>query len=532
MAFQPVYPQLGAPSMPSASIPVSASDNNSLYNMMAVASMAAVTLYVLMQTAFAIIDRFQQLWHGRRTPTPVQQPPPPPVAVDNGAGVGVANIADTPAVTSDDADFIAAALQALVWWPALSAAWQAYPSKQRVLHLFKLLPNILVVLIALLLTYWLAGALLSTGADSLMDNEVDKVPDTLRLEYYAGVPYVLGTFGTGAHGHPQKMPIVDCAQFHEALRVQDKLLGPAPVNTASGAAGSVADPSYQQRLERERAYLGELRTKASRRCLLHSIEDDAIGSNEQMWIKRAQWAARVAPMRQSDGRVGEILVARNGTRYLRLMMAPIPSSGTGGGTVLPEPVVVTDTWLLAAVEQWHARFLALARRNLLVYPCICPAHLGIVNSGMHFYYDYEAPDNAGLDKAQRGRWHLLLDVQVAAFGGNAAAASVGKVEVDMSGLYREYMTSFPLAADEAWNGTIVAHPEISSVSYVNPAAAGIAAAYDRIEPMWVAPNAPVSPFATVMPLKTLAAHERLGSVVHMTNACFYHCRALEPSRAP
>lgn len=552
-AFQPVYPQLGvAPQQPYMMQP--APTNDWLFNTVAMACMAAVTLYILLQIGQSILGLLQ------RTPKAAsaaaaaaqshQQQLVAPVTED-AAGQSAA----VPA--TDDQDVYAFEGWLKVLWPAGHALWRNHPAGVAARRVLPLLPNVLVVVLAVVLTIWIGGIFASGGrfAEDDADSAIgaggggSSTADSLRLEWYAGISYVMVPFAT-TQGRVQKMPVVECAQFGDAARVQDKIIGPPPPDDQyQHQAHRGADVQYLARLEQERTHLRELRAKSLRRCLLADPHGRHIGASgqggagfteesETTWIARAQQAAHVGPLRQLEGRVTDVLLARNGTRYLRLLVAPsVPPSNKGSSgsasPVIPEPWIVTDTALLAAVEQWHARFLELARRNVLVYPCVCPAHLGIVNSGMHFYYDYEAPDNAGLDKAQRGRWHILLDVQMAPFG---SAGAVGLVEVDMTGLYREYMTSFPLAANAAWsagNGSTLSapHPEMSTVQYFDLTAPTLAADYERVEPLWVASNAPPSPFGIVMPLKSLTSGAaRLNTVRHMTNACFYHCKSLDSAR--
>lgn len=536
-----------------------AASESALYHFMALASMGAVVLYFVLQTVYAIMDRLTAAGSASSKPPAPRQgrrpPPPPQRTTDTGAGImpteEQADNDDHQEEQEDkdkdkeaaEVDHVGTLLQRV--WPAGHVAWTTDARWQPVRRLVPVLPNLIALLVTALLVYWfMAGVWSSTGTagdyygyagtgggDAGIGGDASVLGSIGDgLQWLGDIPYVLETYEV--HGQLHRMPVVDCAFATEASRVQDKLLGPAPTGPAAGTGAGV-DVDLELRLNRERSYLGELRQKATRRCLLRNETMLDAMTTEARWIQRAALAARVPPMPEATGRVTSVLLARNGTRYMRVL--------TTRASATPEPVVVAETTLLDAVRDWHARFLALAKRNLLVYPCICPAHLGIVNSGLHFYYDYEPPAQIGVDKARRGQWHVLYDVQL--------TPAVDELDdVDMAGFYREYMTRFPLDADAPFNVSSQTHAAVSHVHAVDTAALlrtelGAARLRDA-EPMWVmmtstttpaaAAAAPTTPYAAVVDLQTLTlGDDSFGMTKGLPNACFHHCRALEPpSRAP
>ncbi len=80
------------------------------------------------------------------------------------------------------------------------------------------------------------------------------------------------------------------------------------------------------------------------------------------------------------------------------------TSGSGRSTGLV-PVLVSHINLLYVLEEWTAR--AVGRIGAAIHPCICPAHLGMIASGLHFTADSRVC--AARQTIDATHWSIWLD---------------------------------------------------------------------------------------------------------------------------
>ena len=289
-----------------------------------------------------------------------------------------------------------------------------------------------------------------------------------------------------------------------------------------------------------RRALAEARRRAAGLCLLrpdravHAF-DDADGTYVALSaLPHPASVPRVPAL--PGGSVTAVLLARNGTRYLRVNMVRRAAdvSGRPGGSYLLEPVVLREAALHEAAARWLRRLRAAAKGGARDrdYPCLCAAHLGLVQSGLALLHDADAR-----------RWRVLLNVRVVT---NVTLSR------DWSGgscfEYPEYAgLHFPMDVDARLGVADVEHAELSDVAYVELSALLDAPDAERRvaqagHPQWLATAAapeddddgqrPELPsrqgdFLAIVPLARLAPIEQSLRLEGLAQSCVQHCLATE-----
>jgi hypothetical protein len=285
--------------------------------------------------------------------------------------------------------------------------------------------------------------------------------------------------------------------------------------------------------------VAELRQRAARRCLLRpattvSTIDDSDGTYAALLRQPVVGEPGLAPVPvDALTPVRDVLLAHNRTRYVRVHM--VRPTGTVGGTVRYAilPVVLREAALVEAAVRWLRRWRR-ASKTEDVYPCLCAAHFGLVQSGAALLYDmsWRAHDPAA---APRLPWRVLWHVRVV--NNITLTANFGGSWFE----YPEYTLHFPMDVDDRYNVTDVEHAEITDVQYTELAQAlDCGTTCDRRvvqagEPYWLATDtgAPPEPaslhgdYVAVLPLSKVAPLPHGQRFEGRAHSCLQHCLAMD-----
>jgi hypothetical protein len=322
-----------------------------------------------------------------------------------------------------------------------------------------------------------------------------------------------------------RYPVIECAAYENAHDLQVRLLGDLPEARPSDAH----DPTLQQKRQEQRRAEERLRARARKRCVLNPPGELVTLDGNQM----AHLTAPSAPSLSAVVRVSyegldnfplnpvaDVLLARDGARLYRVNVV-VPNR-TGSGVRLAQRIV-TEEELLRAPRAWYRNFCE--NKAFKVYPCLCPAHLGYVNSGFYFHYPPAADDTCD----RPGRLWAKARVVRALQGARV-------LWWDM--VYQPYPTDFPLRVNEKLNVTGFEQAEITQIEYIDMAqlfdSARGHSLLDIHEPDWLAGAAPLvnismSPLLAVLPLDSMTGREgpTIQSMSGEANACFAYCSHLD-----
>jgi len=320
-----------------------------------------------------------------------------------------------------------------------------------------------------------------------------------------------------------RYPVIECAAYSNAPDLQELLLGSLP----EPLPGDAIDPVIAHDRQERRRDETRLRDRAAHRCVLNPVEELVhLDANNMQYLTSEKAPSLVDLVRASHKDlehvafqpVDDVLLARDGTRFYRVNVV------VHNKTTRIERRVVSETQLLKAPRDWYRNFCA--NKAFAVEPCLCPAHLGYVNSG--FYFEYPPAYKVGMNPDECDRpWRLWAKARVI-----RALQGAKGVRSDM--IYLEYPTVFPLRVNEKFNMTGVDHAEMTQVEYLD-----VTAVFDSArglsllgihEPEWITdatpvPNTTRSPLLAVVSFQALIGSEGLTplTLTGETNACFNYC---------
>jgi hypothetical protein len=315
-----------------------------------------------------------------------------------------------------------------------------------------------------------------------------------------------------------RYPVIECAAYGNAPDLQVLLLGSLPESLPGDAIDPVIARDRQERRRDEE----RLRDRAAHRCVLNPTEELVQLDATRMQHLTSEKAPSLIDLVRASHEglehvafhpVDDVLLARDGTRFYRVNVV------VHNRTTTIERRVVSEEQLLKAPRDWYRNFCA--NKALSVEPCLCPAHLGYVNSG--FYFDYPPAYKVGMDPDECDRpWRLWAKARVI-----RALQGAKGVRSDM--IYLEYPTVFPLRVNEKFNMTGVDHAEMTQVEYLDvtqvfDSARGLGLLSVH-EPEWITDVTTLSPLLAVISFQTLIGSEGLPSVTLTgdVNACFNYC---------
>jgi hypothetical protein len=320
-----------------------------------------------------------------------------------------------------------------------------------------------------------------------------------------------------------RYPVIECAAYSNAQELQVLLLG----GLTESLPGDAIDPVIARDREDRRRGEERLRDRAAHRCVLNPAEELVrLDANRMQHLTSEKAPSLVDLVRArhksldhvSFHPVDDVLLARDGTRFYRVNVI------VHNKTTTIERRVVSEEQLLKAPRDWYRNFCE--NKALAVIPCLCPAHLGYVNSG--FYFDYPPAYKVGMEPDECDRpWRLWAKARV-------IRALQGSNGIRSNMIYLEYPTVFPLRVNEKFNMTGVDHAEMTQVEYMDvtqvfDSARGLGLLSVQ-EPEWITGAAPVlnatlSPLLAVVSFQTLIGSEGLAAqtITGDTNACFNYC---------
>jgi hypothetical protein len=461
---------------------------DALANRLVLYAVAAYFGFKLLEGLWALIDK------GRRA---LSQPAPQPIEGEGHPSPPPADGAEV-AAAAPDAPFD--------------------PTVQQLIQSIKHKPGpavILVTVLALsLVTYHLVGMTGAHEDDEDMINSLGAV-HTMHVGALA-VPYYLRPFFLDTN--KQTIPIVDCAYHGLSERVQHAILGDMPAarralgdgDADAGIAGDLRRAQLALQSQRSDALLR--RKKALQRCGLGAAyvheTASAAPSFEAHVTRPPFWDAQRTPLAAASTRVADVIVARNGSRYFSVAAVRQPP---GSASYRLMPALVAELDLVLAADRWFTRLTELAGPSESYAPCLCVAHFGIVNSGLHLFYDAAAT-----------RWRVRADVEI--------IFNQSFINAENSLFWRDKPLAFPAVVDSHYGVERLTYSSKVNVRYYDATSFTddiFARAAREVEGTWVADGVPsVSPFALVVPFRALTpAHRRVED--EGENLCLQHCLAVD-----
>lgn len=328
-----------------------------------------------------------------------------------------------------------------------------------------------------------------------------------------------------------RYPVIECAAYSNAGDLQSYLLGGLP----EPLPGDAIDPVIARERQERRRDEERLRDRAAHRCVLNpSDELVRLDANRMQYLTSPSAPSLVELVRASHAAldhvgfhpVDDVLIARDGSRFYRVNVVVHSNKSTGARV---ERRVVSEEELLRAPRDWYRNFCV--NKAFSVLPCLCPAHLGYVNSGFYFEYPPAYKVRTAPEQCDRP-WRLWAKARI-------VRALQGSTPVWSDMIYQEYPTVFPLHVVQKLNITGVDHTDLTQVEYMDvdsvfDSARGLALLSVH-EPEWIADVGPVLANATtptllaVLPLQALIGSE---GMVEQTlkgdeNACFNYCLRMD-----
>lgn len=392
-------------------------------------------------------------------------------------------------------------------------------------------------------------------------SHLDSVPSDQWFDGPNATRYQLHVYGEGA---AMRAPVLDCAHYPLAVAVAAAVLPSVETLVRTTAR----DPSVLNKQLEQRHAIEAVRALAAERCLVDGGQLWAPAHAEVTAVlERAGAAAWLRASRLesvsavSDARVHDVLVARDGTRFMRVWALVAPNGTTPASSSSPRverrAVVLAEGALLAATRRWHATILERAKTHTDHYPCLCVAHFGIVGSGLHLHYE-DAGGGGGsggvagggggsgsggsndlLGSGGGGSWHLWSEARLV-----HENVLSGYAYTNIS--YLDFLSHFPGNVHALLNMSGVEHYTLNTVEYVELAAlldgVGGDTRVDAFAPFWLlrpeeitdATNTTLGLAAgQAQLLAVLNAHKLAGG--RMTrrelrgaaNVCFVYCRRAE-----
>jgi hypothetical protein len=210
-----------------------------------------------------------------------------------------------------------------------------------------------------------------------------------------------------------RLPVIECAQYMFTLDLQESLLSSLPeLPTHRG----VVDPSIERQSREASLILERHRATARRRCVLNPPNEHVVLDARTMdYLTNPRQASIVEALatyaKQHDiqnlGPTNHVLMARNGSRFYSLLMVVPNNTRTHPNPLRVEHRLMSEEALLQAPATYFQRFCSNPAYRA-VDPCICPAHFGVFNSELHFYYE-RSTDTSG---RTCGKWHLWSRARV------------------------------------------------------------------------------------------------------------------------
>jgi hypothetical protein len=310
-------------------------------------------------------------------------------------------------------------------------------------------------------------------------------------------------------------PVIECIHYDQVALLHEAILGPIPDLTPEARI----EPSVARQEELERARQRDLRAQAARRCVMDEQQVTAVELLiDSRWSGKPQKGHLPAPA---------ILVMRDGTRYFRALAVQ------ANGTLAPRLVNEQDV-LVAAVEWVQLLREKETQRHLkaLYDPCLCLAHYGLLQTGVHLYFDRKTPSPAGAAwrvwyQPRAVRWLPPVPPERDYVPDVAANFSVTDI------MWLPYALVARVLGDphvvEHWEFPVVAHVDLGR-TWDTP---GGDVYLDAIEPQWLlaaasgaeGDDAPVSPLAAVVDVRKQPSGEMALSSYEA--GCLAHCAAME-----
>jgi hypothetical protein len=322
-----------------------------------------------------------------------------------------------------------------------------------------------------------------------------------------------------------RYPVIECALYENTYDLQIRLLGTLP----EAQPGDAMDPMLQSKRQESRRVEERLRLRARKRCVLNAPDEHVILDGSRMTHLTAPSAPSISEVvRAKQARldnfpinpVDDVLLARDGSRFYRVNI--VVANRTRG--LQFERRVVSEQELLRAPQDWYRNYCGI--KAFKVFPCLCPAHLGYVNSGFYFRYAGKWPE----DECDQP-WQLWARARVV-----RSIQGASRLMSDMT--YEPYPTDFPLRVNEKLNVTGYEHASMTQVEFIDmkelfDSAKG-QALLEIHEPDWLAGSAPLinvsaSPLLSVLPLDAMVGPQG-PTIIPLNgeeNACFGYCLHLD-----
>lgn len=482
---------------PSSASPAAVTPEN-LPNRLIMYAIAAYFFVKFLHGAWMLVEK----WRGT-VPVPVPAPGPAPAHVPVPVLGPITDPAHVPYPNPDGLPDAAA--------PAPAAVPVPVPAD---LKNFQLLG--FAVLAVLLAVVFFAPASLD-GADADDESATHSLGPVHMAHIGAlPVPYYLRPFFLDTNKN--QIPIVDCAFHMYSEHIQNAELGEMPeqkhvLAPADIDAGIGAELKQQQiRQQTERMDLLLRRRKALQRCGLNvaSLHETASAapSFEAHETRPPFWNTGAAVL-AGDTRASSVIVARNGSRYFSVAAV---RQVAGSSSYRLVPALVSERDLLLAADRWFRRLTELSGASASHAHCLCVAHFGIVNSGLHFSYDTKA-----------SRWRMRVGLEI------TFNESFVEDTTTMMWLNRQLM--FPAGADGHYHVENLTYSSKVMVRYYDTTSFSDDAflrAAREIESTWASDGVSesTSPFAIVVPFRALAPVHRRVEVTE-ENACMQHCLAVD-----
>lgn len=328
-----------------------------------------------------------------------------------------------------------------------------------------------------------------------------------------------------------RYPVIECAVYTNAEDLHLHILGDLP----NVEYNNMLDPSLQKEKAENRRREERLRAKARSRCVLNpeaeliTLNSDHMnhlsGPNQPSLIDVVRENALgpdALALRQS---VDHVLVARDGSRFYRV--AIVVKNTTAKKGVSLEHRLVEERDLLVAPRTWYRKFCDI--KAFSVYPCVCPSHFGIINSGFYFQQDTSIGGVGSDDDCDRP-WRLWTQARV-------IRAVSGTKYRSTSMNYLPYPTDFPLRVTEKLRLTAFDYPDMATVEYVDMARLFESATTDAllsiVDPDWISygsnVNRSLSPLLSVMPIERLVGRDGVTTSIFTgdKNTCFGYCKHVD-----
>lgn len=191
------------------------------------------------------------------------------------------------------------------------------------------------------------------------------------------------------------LPVVDCTRYDSTDALHHRLF-PSHALTAGNARHKGKSGKTRKQTMTETEPLSHLRAYALSRCALWpksvvSLLDTLPSQKFEAHLARPPFWKVSSPSIHVDAPVTHVLVARNGSRYYRVLMVH-KSPETQKYQLMP--VLLNEADMLDAAEQWYQRFMSKEKLGTQYYRCFCAAFWDIVGSGL-FLWGSHTPVDAG-----------------------------------------------------------------------------------------------------------------------------------------